>query len=326
MSADEIASAPRIWLKAFWGFDPQNEGYLGFTKPGDQKRMIAECRPGDLVLIYGADAAETDKDNRRQALGFLEIEGVPIVDKERLSSFGLERKLENGWRDRWTHAVPVKRAWRINRRIEVGHLAPVTYRHDRARVIASRGELLTPAEALNAIKLPVSAVNVFGEDAVELDARGEFQLEKLFKPSRGLTPSFGEQTSERVDGDHFLYLLKLEGDVSALLGLSQSDVVSRSIVKVGYSNDPKRRLGEHNNALPPAGILKWRLIFTSKAFPDGATAKAAEDKLKLDFDNSFKSLGGEFFFGAEKDMELMFRKTSDVTAFHISATRKMLSK
>src|SRR5690348_8369450 len=134
---------PRVWLKAFWGFDPANDGYLGFTRPADRNRIIQDAHKGDLVLIYGADAAETASENRRQALGFLEIDPIPISDRERLSPFGLQRKIENKWTDRWTNAVIVRRAWRINRRIEVRHIAPTTYQPSRARVIASRGELLT---------------------------------------------------------------------------------------------------------------------------------------------------------------------------------------
>src|SRR5690606_22150972 len=104
-------------------------------------------QPGDLVLIYGADAPETALKDRRQALGFLEIEPTPIADRDRLSAEGLKRKIANGWVDRWTFAVPVRRAWQVTRRIEVKHLAPHTYLPARARVIASRGELMTPEEA-----------------------------------------------------------------------------------------------------------------------------------------------------------------------------------
>ena len=49
-----VPDTPRVWLKAFWGFDPKDEGYLRFTRPGDRGHFLAEARPGDLVLIYGA--------------------------------------------------------------------------------------------------------------------------------------------------------------------------------------------------------------------------------------------------------------------------------
>src|SRR5579872_3719339 len=49
------ATPARVWLKAFWGFDPASDGYLGFTRPADRDRFITLWQPGDLVLIYGAD-------------------------------------------------------------------------------------------------------------------------------------------------------------------------------------------------------------------------------------------------------------------------------
>ena len=52
------------------------------------------------------------RDQRRQLLGFLEVEPVRIKDIDRSSEVERRRKIENGWQDRWTYAVPVKRAWR----------------------------------------------------------------------------------------------------------------------------------------------------------------------------------------------------------------------
>jgi hypothetical protein len=233
MPDDQI---PRVWLKAFWGFDPANEGYLGFTKPGDRRRFLEEANDKDLVLIYGADAAETASEDRRQALGFLEIERIPITDRERMSQAGLQRKLSHGWVNRWTNAVPVRRAWRVNRRIEVKHLAPITYRHDRARVIASRGELLTSVEAAKALKLPVSQVNVFGEPPLALDA-SEFQLESVFHSSRGIPPTFGPRAFNVEDGEHFLYMLQLEGRVSALINRSSDSLLNKVVVMRSCKED-----------------------------------------------------------------------------------------
>src|SRR4051812_37241533 len=56
----------------------------------------------------------------------------------------LLRPTRHGWQDRWTYAVPVRRAWRINRKIEAHHLASSTFKSHNPVLIASRGELLTP--------------------------------------------------------------------------------------------------------------------------------------------------------------------------------------
>jgi hypothetical protein len=41
----------RVWLRAFWGFSPEDEGYLGFTHEGNRARFLREYQDGDLVLI-----------------------------------------------------------------------------------------------------------------------------------------------------------------------------------------------------------------------------------------------------------------------------------
>ncbi|MCC6719493.1 MAG: GIY-YIG nuclease family protein [Acetobacteraceae bacterium] len=288
----------RVWLKAFWGLDPANEGYLGFTRPGDQERFIAEGRTGDLVLIYGAASEHTVLTDRHRVLGFLEVELVPIRDVDRMSPTGRDRKVSNGWHNRWTYAVPVRRAWKVEREIEVRHIAPETYTSQRARVIASRGELLTPSDTERALALPVSPLNVFGEPPITNSSAPPSTIAEVFRPSRGVTPSFGKREAEYEDGEHYLYILKAEGCVPALLGREPHQLAGRSLVKVGFSNHPDRRCNEHNSTLPPASKFKWRLVVKSRAYPDGQAAKVGEDNLKMVFENHFESLGGEFFLGS----------------------------
>ena len=52
----------QIWLRAFYGFDPENEGYYGFTLEPNRTTMLGRMRDGDLVLIYGAVHGLTQKD------------------------------------------------------------------------------------------------------------------------------------------------------------------------------------------------------------------------------------------------------------------------
>lgn len=307
----------RVWLKAFWGFDPSEDGYLGFTRPGDRDRFIREYQPGDLVLIYGADTKETDIKDRRQALGFLECEPIPMTDLERSSEEGWKRKVRMGCEGRWNNAVPVRRAWQVQRRIEVKHIAPETYTSNRARVIASQGALLNDNEALMALQLPVVPIQVFGEPplADDVHAAAEQTMNAVFSPSKGFTPSFGRRESNYVDGDTKLYMLVFAGDASLLL---RRKIGAQVVVKVGLSNDPNQRCADHNRTLPPAAATRWRLSLTSKPFPSGAEAKLAEDHLKSLFDTRFTSLGGEFFLGRESDLESAFIEASKPAAFYIT--------
>ena len=54
----------RVWIKAFWDFDPENEGFLGFTREGDRTRLFAQYQTSDLILIYRTRGSRTDKEDR----------------------------------------------------------------------------------------------------------------------------------------------------------------------------------------------------------------------------------------------------------------------
>jgi hypothetical protein len=318
---DELARKPdrRIWLRAFWGFGPEDGGYLGFTNEGNRDRFIREYQDGDLVLIYGADQHQTRPDQRRQLLGFLEVEPVPVKDTERSSEIELRRKLENGWQDRWTYAVPVKRAWRINRRIEAHNFARTTFATHNPVLIASRCELLTLEEASRALALPVTPANVYGEPPLAFtETQGEAELRKFFQPSFGVTPAFGDRTFTVEDGENRLYVLKLDGDVANFLGRCRHEIVDKVIVKVGHAKEPKQRCDTHNSHLPPACAFRWKVVLVSRPFSGGEEAKRAEDILKQKFNQRFESLGGEFFLGKESAVLAEFSDVTRSTSFIIS--------
>jgi hypothetical protein len=311
----------RVWLRAEYGFHPEDGGYLGFTREKNRARFIREYREGDLVLIYGADQNQTQRDQRRQLLGFLEVEPIPVSDAERASVADRQRKVENGWQDRWKYAVPARRAWRVNRKIEAHHLARHTFEAHNAMLIASRCELLTPGEAETALALPVTPVNVFGEAPLLTgQTEEEAALQSFFEPSRGMMPTFGDRSFTVEDSENRLYLLKLEGDVASFLRRQRSEVVRKMIAKVGHAKDPQQRCDTHNAHLPPACAFRWKVYLMSRQFSGGEEAKRAEDGLKQRFADCFESLGGEFFLGNELAMDAEFSQFTRSVSFIITAT------
>ena len=50
-----------MWMRAFYGFGPEHDGYVGWTKEIARDRILREIRDGDLILIYGSGSAETGK-------------------------------------------------------------------------------------------------------------------------------------------------------------------------------------------------------------------------------------------------------------------------
>ena len=45
-------ATPRFWITAFWGFDPTDEGYCGYTVKGNRRWFLDQWQEGDLILIY----------------------------------------------------------------------------------------------------------------------------------------------------------------------------------------------------------------------------------------------------------------------------------
>jgi hypothetical protein len=307
-----------VWIKGFWGFDPSNGGYIGFTHESNRDRFVREITSDDLVLIYGTDSPETETKNRTQPLGFLQIAPTPIMKYERQSEIDRLRNTERGTQDRWIFAVPVKRAWKVvNHKIPIQHLARHTYSTNNPRITASQGRKLTPEEVQTVLQLEVSEISVFGEPPI-LSTK-EAPMREVFAPSRGVNPTFGIRTSEYQDGVHYLYMLRYEGDPLPILGPSFGSLHNKTLVKVGMSNDPSARCAQMNDGFPPAAISKWKQWVKSKAFKDGDTAKKAEDFLKDAFDKKIQSLGGEFFIGPTDEMESIFVSASAPTAFIIKA-------
>lgn len=290
----------RVWLKTVWGFDPEHWGALGFSKSANRRHFLDQYKDGDLVLFYGAQNEHTPKEQRRQILGFADVDPEEIELSERLAPDALQRKNTSEFRDKWNFALPMKRAWKFTRpNLSVAHFAKKTFEKNEARLIASRGVLLGPEEAQNVLRLPVKQVNVFGEPPLSAEILQEETPINSWKPSRGFTPSFGKRNSEVTDGETYLYVLVLEASKGAslanFLGCQPHEIGKKRVVKIGISKNPQDRADAHNKHLPPACAYKWRLESRDKIFAGAAEAKLAEDETKIELPKRFESLGGEFY-------------------------------
>ncbi|WP_162843419.1 GIY-YIG nuclease family protein [Parasphingopyxis lamellibrachiae] len=303
-------SQPRFWLKAFWGFDPDNEGYLGFTNEGGRTRLLENYEPGDLILIYGADSELTAAEERRQVLGILEIVPEPIKDVDRMSETGKHRKEVNGWTDRWTYAVPVVRAWQFRQKVGVSDLFPDTYTHKNARVLGSYGVLVTEREAKNVMSWPTRQLSVYGMTPLAEGNQSFQPFEEHWQPTKGPKPSFGKREFETEDKGSFLYLMKFDGDLSSFMGGRAHEYVGKGLYKVGRTSHLERRCKELNSGFPPACGSRWRVIQSSRKFESSNDADNAESDLKSLFKKEFSSVGGEFFVCSEKSVEARFHDIS----------------
>lgn len=310
---------PRFWLTAFWGFSPEHEGYYGFTLEGGRKRFLGEYQDGDLVIVYGADVANTTSIDRKQLLGILEVEPTPIWDTDKISESGMDEKKRLGKQDSWKFAVPVRRAWRIDQRLNVGSLLPDTYDGTNGQALASYGQLITEREAAKIVKLRVTPVSVFGETPVTVEPKRKIDFAEAYSVSRGPVPNFGRRSSNYQDGETYAYVMELEGDLSAFLGRQRFEIRKKKLIKVGISNDVERRLKELNFGFPTAAAIRWHMRIRSQPYPSGSSAYEAEKALHQIFAKAARPQGGEFFLCEERLIDSSFAKVAK--AFRINAPR-----
>jgi hypothetical protein len=297
--------ARQVWLRAFYGFNPEEEGYIGFTHETQRESVLERMRDGDLVLIYGAVESLTQPDLRSQALGFLEVTCERCVDRERQSTKSIAWKIERGFEDRWTYGIKVRRAWRVQNRVSIKTIAPKAYANRNRFERTTRAILLEQDERRRALSHPVRQVNVYGEPLIAAGDLPSGPMEALLKPSKGIPPSYGHRTSEHEDGENHLYLMMLSASAEVILGRT-SENVGKALVKIGRSNDPRRRIKEINEGFPERAAFRWKLVH-HQAFESGEVAHKFETELKRLFDSQFKSQGNEFFTGERQCLETQFQ-------------------
>lgn len=312
----DLPSKPRsIRLRSFYGFSPEEDGYLGWTEEASRDRMLALVRNGDLFMVYGAASAETSQHERRRVLGFLQIEARAIRDTDKISPIGLKYKQDHGWKEKWCYALPVVRAWRVDEPTLLETIAPVTYRAEAGQAIAVWSPELTPSEIDLALKVKVTEVNVFGESPVPETAVKRRPLAEVFQPSKAFPGSFGERTSTYEDGPTHLYLARFVGDGFALMGLQKLQFDKSDLIKIGVSNDVKRREEELNCGFPPAAKGRWKIEVTSQLYDKKAAAEAAEKAFKDRGQKELISLGGEFFRGDWMKAQSIFASVPGASRF-----------
>jgi predicted GIY-YIG superfamily endonuclease len=295
--ADLPKNVPNIWLRSFYGFGPEEDGYIGWTKEAGRDHMLKKIQDGDLILVYGAASNETKKSQRLRILGFLQVDAIPILDVEKASETGMRRKTENGWQDKWTYGLPVRRAWRADENVLLERIAPTTYRPESGQSIAAWSSAIEDHEIQQALKIKVTEVSVFGEPSLSDEAISNEPFAEVFKPSRAFPGGPGERTSVYEDGDTFVYLARFDGDGHALLGKDKPIGDKSVVMKIGVSNDTKRRLEELNSGIPPAALGKWKIELQSQPHPNKAAAERAEQQFKDKSERKLDSLGKEFFWG-----------------------------
>jgi hypothetical protein len=310
----ELSDGTKMWIRSFYGFDPEENGYIGWSKEVGRDHILKDIRDGDLIMIYGAGTKETEKSQRSYVLGFLQVNAQKIRDVDKSSVEAIRAKAKKGWTDKWTYALPVTRAWRAQEKLLIRQIASQTYRSEAGQPIAVWGAALHADEIRQALKIKVKEVNVYGEHPVATEIVTGLPFGQIFQPSRAFPGNIGARNSVYNDGVTFLYLAKFEGDGHALVGKPKSFVDRHVAFKIGVSSDLTVRISQLNAGIPPAAKGRWRISLQAP-FPNRKAAEEAEMAFKIGAPSKLDSLGGEFFWGDSLSAEVLYASLPCVSRF-----------
>lgn len=311
-----------VWLTGFWGFSPEDDGFLGYTDERDRNRFLGENGgKRRLVCIYGADSPETNQKLKKQLLGIIDVDCVPIDSWDKISEASKNRNIRAGWADKWRYAMPVRRAWRTHHQISVKDAFPESYKPEGGRYTARYGRWLEPNEARWLLtKVPFREVSVFGELPLPKtdEVPTEQYLDKLLKPSKGVFGGFGERKFNVEDRPHHLYLAHCPMAGEQLAG--RHIPAGAGLVKIGISGDLKNRLKALNLSFPENSKIKW-LVIRKASFAGRDEAGSAETRFKEQAMTRAGaiSLGREFFIMDMKKAEELFNALSPAKGLEIRA-------
>jgi hypothetical protein len=317
-----LDSASSVWLTGFWGFDPEQEGILGFTDPRDRERLFGQIGEKQLVCIYGAASPETDQRLVHHLLGVLEVERTPIDSWDKMSDAAKKRNVTLGRKEKWRNAMPVRRAWRTDHTLDVSQVFPKSYDPKNGRYIARFGVWLVPEEARWLLeKVPFREVNVFGEPPIALDESSSQTgpISNFLKPSRGVFGSFGDRSFQVCDKPHNLYLARFPSFPELLAGRPIPNGIG--LMKIGISGDIKNRLKALNLSFPKTAKIGWKITRTA-GFPDRSSAAVAEQTFKDAAVEQYgaASLANEFFVMEIRKAETLFNLLSPATGLDLRVT------
>lgn len=122
---------------------------------------------------------------------------------------------------------------------------------------------------------------------------------------RGPPPVVGEIRTERIEGPADVYLLRLEGPVSAIMELPPGHVV----IKVGMSGDVDARVSQLNYGFPAGSRVRWA-EFQRRRYPDSNAAYRAEGACLELFRLNGWWLNGEFAMLPADELDGLLERAS----------------
>jgi hypothetical protein len=246
---------PKIYATLAWGFAPEHWGAIGFSTESVRNNLADDLRKSaGLVLTMGTMGDETAEPDQGRLLGLHEMATRPVPTQEMVDpDRWADHLAENGGQPKWPFGLPIVSAERFLSPPLRVHLLPRLHDENLHRKLASNYELLTPEETARVLDLPRESV-----PEIWASSKASFITHLLPRPPNGPPPAKGERLLSARSGPAATYCFRLQGSalghVVRYLAPSTSNL---EIFKVGFSNDPVRRLSELNAYFPDENTLGW---------------------------------------------------------------------
>lgn len=277
----------QVFAKLFWGFDPDYWPIVSFSHAGSLNSLMEQSKPGDLMAFVGTQGEETAETERGKLLGLAEFGRKRIHSREALrpEAFAAAEKGPTG-DIKWPHAVLITRAWRFI----VPPLASATI--GRLPMAAmSNAVLLSPEQRSAILALDREEIDVAQTKAI-WDEREQIAAEVGPGGTMGPIPTSFLTTTHR--------------DALQPASTYAFQFGSRNVWKIGWANDPAKRLEDLNRHVP-FEILKekWGNGWIQK-WATAGQAYAMEQKILNSFDASLRY--GERIHCTAQELEIVWRK------------------
>lgn len=279
-------SSPRIFASGVYGSDFDVWGAWSFSDAGTRNRLGEEIGPNDYCLSIGMMGNDTPEHERGRLLALIRIGPEQILTPELVHPDKWRQSVQR-YGQRWMYAFPIRSVERFDERPLRSLILPRIGRENLYRTVGRHFVELTSGEVSKVLALPRTAdPNIYTTTVSAFASR-------LLKTRRGPIPKPGERTLTAKSGPAATYCLELVGSAVSQatepLGLNPS----LKILKVGFSTNPERRIGEINAYLPCEDALCWKLV-RCQWHEDEINAWAMEQRI-FDFleDRGIPPLKGE---------------------------------
>lgn len=249
---------PRIFASGVFGSDYDLWGAWSFSDRGTRDKLASEIQDEDWCLAIGMTSEHTPEHERGRLLALLRI-GPELIDtRELVEPEHWRRTVETHGPGKWSYAFPIRTVERfvegpdgLPRR---NHVLPRIDRENRYMQVGRYYLELDPEETARVLSLPrVPDFHIYSTPVSAFASR-------LLKRRKGPPPQPGTRILSATSGPAATYAMRLEGSalVAAVAPVVQG--AHEGVWKIGFSNNPERRLNELNAYLPSEDSLHWRLI------------------------------------------------------------------